>query len=154
MTQLSPAQQRVITAMREQPERPLNVTQILMLDQYKSITNKIAALEKQKQEIHDALKGFVDESGQPLEAYGYRCHMKPGRKSTDHKAIVYAVVRSEEINDSDALEVEAIIAKHTITKHVTSWAKVTKEASPVIPQSLLDQHTTQARAKFVIEKAK
>lgn len=109
-----------------------------MLADYAAIERAINILNERKEEIEKSLRMIVEEAtGQPVAAHGLIAHMKPGRRSINHKlaALEWGVP-------------DDLIAEHTVQPEPrTSWAKVTKQAH--IDTS---GYVTQAPPKFVIER--
>jgi predicted phage-related endonuclease len=97
---------------------------------YHEVKHELSELEKQI-EAHVRMHGEVSD-------FGFVAQMKPGRKSTNHKAAATEAKVSEEVIDM-----------FTKTKTTTSWAKVTDLGK--VSKEILEKHTTQSPATFVIK---
>lgn len=89
------------------------------LARYAQLKVEILEIQDELRLIENELKQQLN-TGEMLEAHGFKAHWKSGRKSVDHENAVLSAAL-------DGAGVGEIIEKHTTIKKSTAWAKVTKE---------------------------
>lgn len=104
------------------------------LQQYAQLIGKMEKIQDELATITAALRDEVVEHG-TMMGYGYRAHMKPGRKRTDHEAAALGAGVTDEI-----------IEAHSTTKTTVAWAQITKAAGVDVAA-----FTKQDPPSFVVE---
>jgi hypothetical protein len=108
-----------------------------LLENLADLDRRIESLKRARESILATLEQNVMADG-PAEAFGYRAHHKPARKTINH-----------ELAATENAAPEDLVLKYTKTKITTTteWAKVTKEMGiPLAP------YTAQGEPVFTVEQ--
>ena len=109
-----------------------------LLAKYAELQIQRVALEQLIETVEAEIAAKVEKHG-PMSGYGFKAHVKPGRRVIDHQAAALEAGATKEI-----------IEAHTKTPQPrTSWAKVTAELG--VPKTLLEKHATYDEPKVAID---